>query len=130
MAISNVERTESEVQTHRRVVQIAEGGGKHADTMERHHARRWSLIGFPLHREHLVVDAVGNVRVARKAEQHLVENILEYKVLVIVRCRQLDVFEDKLVHNVIGGPDTVTQFLPVLDVLWAKRLERELREGE
>lgn len=64
MAISYVECTEGEVEAHWRVVQIAEGGGKHADAMEGHNPRRRSLIRFALHRKRLVVDAVGNVRVA------------------------------------------------------------------
>jgi len=117
MAVADVEGPEGIVQIHRRVVQIAEGGGEHADAVEGHHARGRTLVRLALHRKRLVLHAAADIRVPREAEQHLVEHVLEHKVLVVVGGRQLDVLEDQLVHNVIGGPDSIAQLLPVINVL-------------
>jgi len=118
MAVADVEGPEGIVQIHRRVVQIAEGGGEHADAVEGHHARGRTLVRLALHRKRLVLHAAADIRVPREAEQHLVEHVLEHKVLVVVGGRQLDILEDQLVHNVIGGPDSIAQLLPVVNVLW------------
>lgn len=85
--------------------------------MKRHHARRRPLIGLALHRKRFILHTVGNIRVPGEAQEHLIQHVLEYEILIIVRSRQLYVLEDKLIDNMIGGPNAVAQLLPVLDVL-------------
>jgi len=85
--------------------------------VEGHHTRWRTFVGLALHRKRLVFHTSTDIGVPRKAEQHLVEHVLEHKVLVVVGGRQLNVLEDQFVNDVIRGPDGIAQLLPVLNIL-------------
>lgn len=137
MAIPNVERPERKVQLHRRFVQIAKRRSKHTNPMERNNAGRWSFVlarccrsGGVRLRHRCCVNGGGGGRtddatdfgVARKAQHHLVENVFEHEILIVIGGRQLDVLEDELVDNQVGLQDGNSQSVPVLVVLKLGRM--------
>lgn len=102
VAVADVESSEREVKLHRRIVEITEGRCKHADSMKWHETARWQLILLQLRRaDEIAFYHFSDFSVAREAEHDLIDDIFEHKVLVVVGCCQLNVFEHEFVNDEI-----------------------------
>lgn len=67
-----------------------------------------------------IVNHLIDFSVTRKAQHHLIQNIFEHKVLIVIGGRQLHIFEYQLVNNQIRIEYGRLQAVPVFIVLKAR----------
>lgn len=91
---------------------------EHANAMEWHDARWWYFILLRFRRiGEFVLYFGGNLYIAGKAQHHLIQNVFENEVLVIVGGCQLDIFEYQLIHNQIHIDHIRLEKFPMVNVL-------------
>lgn len=97
---------------------------KHTNSMKWHHARRRGLITFTLDGIVFELNHLGNFGVAWETQQHLIEDIFKYEILIIIRRSQLDIFEHQFIDNVIGGQHIGLQTIPMFNVLKRDKISK------
>lgn len=127
MAVTNVECSKCEVKSHGRVVEIAKRNCEHADAVERNNPtwRQLVLLQFCRRRE-IAFYQFSNFTVAREAQHDLVDDVLEHKVLVVVRRGQLNVFEHQFVDYEVCAEHISFQVLPHVVMLKRKSLAQRI----
>lgn len=118
MAVADVKSSERVVERDGRVEQVAERDGEHADAVEGNDAARRDLILLQLGAAREVAFyQFGDFGVAGEAQHHLVNDVLEHKVLVVVGGSQLHVLKHQFVHYQVRAQYVGLQVAPHLVVL-------------
>lgn len=127
MAVTNVKCSKCEVKSNGRVVEIAKRNCEHADAVKRNNPTGRQLVLLQLSRRcEIAFYQFSDFTVAREAQHDLVDDVLEHKVLVVVRRGQLNVFEHQFVDYEVCAEHIGFQVLPHVVMLKGKNQLSEL----